>query len=168
MRKSVAVRIFRMINENAYPTWIARMMLNTGNLKSKILTTIATYNFLDRLTKQQIGLKEVERQATIMCNTRGTRDAGYVNYVMRGKRNDAAERIERFKQIYRRNMQYLMTVVEQPIMHQFCGILNYESETQWINLSTNVKRKAKARIEAVKPWKKHVRNIGVSKSRMKT
>ena len=58
------------------------MVKETGNMQLRVQQRTATFNFLDRLVKNQIGLKHVEKQARIMCNNRGIRDAGYVNYVI--------------------------------------------------------------------------------------
>jgi hypothetical protein len=84
------------------------------------------------------------------------RDQGFVNYVMRRRREDAWALLERAKAQHRAAVRYLATVVPQEVMAEYCWFLRQEASREWEEMTTRMKRKVTALEEKHLPWRRPV------------
>ena len=128
MRKSAAAHIKLLSEMSADPTKAARAMMETGKRHLKQTNKQISFNTLDRLRKKQMGTQDVENMSKkFIKNVSGTsRDQGYINYVMSRRWEDAQKTLKRAKAEYRNSMKYLMTVVPDQVMMEFCRFMRLE------------------------------------------
>ena len=156
MKKYAAAHIKLLSEMSADPTKAARAMMETGKRHFKQTNKQISLNTLDRLIKKEMGTQDVENMSKkFINNRRGTsRDQGYINYVMKRRREDAKQNLDRAKAEYRNTMKYLATVVPENVMVEFCSFMRMEVGKEWREKVQRMKRKIRTLEDRTKAWKK--------------
>ena len=119
MRKSAAAFIHFLARQCADPTKAAKAMLNSGEKHVRLTKKQITFNTLDRLVNKGLGTEDVEQGSTRLIKNRGKRDQGYIDYVMKRRRRDAYEKLEKARRVHCGSLKYLVSIVPNQVMDEF-------------------------------------------------
>ena len=158
MRKSAAAHIVTLSLRCADPTKAARAMLESGKKNLKMTKKQISYNTLDRLLKKQLGTEDVESMSRkFIKNSKGSnRDQGYINYVMKRRKDDAWNLLMKAKAEYKNSIKYLVTLLTEEEMAVYSAFMRFELAKDWEEKVKIMRKKIKALEEKQFPWKKPV------------
>ena len=86
-----------------------------------------------------------------MIKNRAKRDQGYIDYVMKRRRSDAHEKLEKAKRVHCSGLKYLVSVVPNQVMVEFCRRMEWEMGKEWQSRQEKMKRKLKSLQEKFLP-----------------
>ena len=156
MKKSAAAHIIVLSGMTADPTKAARAMLDTGKKHMKLTRKQISLNTLERLLRKQLGTEDVERMSKKAVKESNRRDIGFINFVMRRRKQDAEEKMRRSRTEWLNAVRYLVSLLPLRVMEEYTRFLKTIVASEWEASTTKMKRKIRKLEERYHPWKKPV------------
>ena len=156
MKKSAAAHIIVLSGMTADPTKAARAMLDTGKKHMKLTRKQISFNTLERLMKKQLGTEDVERMSEKAVKESKKRDVGFINFVMKRRKQDAEEKMRRSKTEWLNAVRYLASLLPTRVMEEYTRFLKTIVTSEWEASTTKMKKKIQKLEERYHPWKKPV------------
>ena len=153
MRRSAVAFIYQLALQCADLAKAAKAMINTGEKHVKLTKRQVTFITLDRLQSKGLGTEDVEKGSRCLIKNQNSRDQGFINYVMKRRRKDAEDKLEKARRHHRSSLKYLATIIPSHIMEEFCRFMELESGREWKKRQENMKRKLRHLQEKFQPWK---------------
>ena len=158
MRKSAVAFIHYLARQCADPTKVAKAMINTGERHVKLTKRQIAFILLDRLLRKGLGTTDVERGSLRLIKHKKARDIGYIDYVMRRRRQEARKELEKAKKRHKCYLRYLQSIIPSHILEEFCRYMRQIMGTEWQEQQKRMKKKIQNLQKKYQPWRAPVPN----------